>query len=427
MTDQRVPPQELEAEDALLGAALVSAAAADRVIEHCDPAWLYRESQADILHAVRSLRAEGVEADGIAVIGELERRGKLGAVGGRARIHELVALVPTTRNVPHYAGMVRDAWVKRQAIYRIGQLSELAWNGSGPEELTSAFELAALDVAHKAENGEAAAIWTGNDAADDLEARVANPVDEDATGVAPPFGFLLPFQAGRLYVLTGYSSDGKTTVALQALHRAAEAGARVAFVTLEMLKADLRDRLVSTFGVPYGQVRTGRISDAHQFAYQRALRFLRDSDIAFVDDARTGEAIARMQRVRRFDFLIVDHLHRLRSEAKTQGELRIEIERAVASMVDLALAAEVPILLLAQMHRPASRDDFPRPTMQSLRESAKIEQEAAMVCAVWRKRDEKGLRTTETDFLVLKNRFGPEGHEKLVFLPESVSFGELPE
>lgn len=419
-----VAPQAVEAEDALLAACLVSGRAADRVLELVDAGWLYRESQRPLLAAVRQLRAAGAESDGIAVIGQLERDGQLETVGGRLRVHELAREVATVSNLPHYAGLVRDAWLKRETIRHLGQVNLLAWNGAAAADAIAALELAALDVAHKADTGREASVWTGRDADADLAERLANPVDEDETGVQAPFSFLLPLQAGRLYVLGGYAGDGKTAVAIQAFRRAAEAGARVGFVTLEMTKRDLRDRLVATFGVPYLQVRSGRVLPKYAQALANGRRLLHTADVAFVDDARTAEAIVRTQRVRRFDLLIVDHLHRLRVEVERASELRIEVERAVAAMTDLALAEEIPVLLLAQLHRPSGRDDFPRPTMQSFRETGKIEQEASLVWAVWRKRVD-GERSQDAEFLVLKNRYGGDGKYDLQFRGSEVRFVEV--
>lgn len=422
--DQPVPPQDLGAEDAVLGACLLGPKPADRVLELIDPAWLYRESQALILHAVARLRMDGIHPDAVAVIGELTRAGQLEQVGGETRIRELVYLTPTAANAAHYVGLVRDAWLKRQIIRRVGQVQELAWNGAAATEALEALELAALDVAHKADTGRASSVWTGLDADADLAERLANPVDEDETGITAPFSFLLPFQSGRLYVLGGYAGDGKTAVAIQAFRRAAEAGARVGFVTLEMTKRDLRDRLIATFGVPYLQVRSGRVDAKYAQALANGRRLLHTADVAFVDDARTADAIVRTQRVRRFDLLIVDHLHRLRVEVERASELRIEVERAVAAMTDLALAEEIPVLLLAQLHRPSGRDDFPRPTMQSFRETGKIEQEASLVWVVWRKRED-GERSAQTDFLVLKNRYGGDGAYPLQFRGSEVRFVEV--
>ena len=413
-----VMPQALDAEESVLGACMMSDKAADMLVEGLRPGQFYRESHSLIFRAIGRLREQGKAADPIVLSAELERSGQLEQVGGRVRVHELAVLTPAVSNAGHYAKIIRDTAGLRSLIHAGGEISRLGWEGFGEfDNVLGEAERVFLTALTELEGRKADRAWTGAEAAAAFRAELADPPDE-AAGIPTPFTYLRRLQPGRLHVLGGYAGEGKTAIAMQFARSACEEGRRVGFVTLEMSREDMRDRLISTFGVPYPQVQARRVTSAYLPTVERALATIAGWPLVIIDDARDVFSISRRQRVRRFEFLIVDHLHRF------AWKERRDLENIVQSLTELAVTELVPVLLCAQLHRPVGGGDFPRPSQTSFRETGTIEQEAALAMAIWRKRDQ-GRRTTEAELIVMKNRFGREGYRRLRFVEEEVRFEEV--
>ena len=422
MSAAAVAPQAIEAEEYVLGALLLAGTssahdrAVEAVLEVLEPQHFFRESHGLIYGAVRTLVVSGQAFDALAVIRELERSGALEEAGGRTRVHELLTCATAVANAPHHAGLVREAWEKRELLRMLQHLASEARNGKTSGELLEISERSVIDVRSRIERGRTTVVPSFQ-AAQALEAKFRNPPEEGA-GIPTPFpSFLRPLQPGRLYVLGGYTADGKTVIATQFARSAAEGGHRVGYVTIEMAWSDLSDRIVSAFGVPYWQVQSGRLTDAHRPAAERALRELARWQLDLIDDEGVdAAALWRYQRLGRYALLIVDHLHRI------DWSERRDLEREVRAITNVARRENVPILLLAQLSRQGN--DFPRPTLASFRETAVIEQEAWMAMAIWRKR-EKGRPTDDAELIVLKNRSGPDGWRPLQFRKEEARYVEV--
>lgn len=397
----RPEPQALDAEEMVLGALLISptkAAKVDEVLALLEPEHFYRESHGLIYAACRELRLEGKPTDPLLVVSELEKRLTLKKAGGQKRIVELACLVPAVGTAPHHARLVREAWEKRILARALDASKEAAMNGHSPDEALQLAERSLLDVRDRTERGRSS-IWRGIDAAHWYEDKLRNP-HEEGRGIAVPFQFLPRLQAGRLYVLAGYTSDGKTVLAVQHLRAACSDRKRVGFVTVEMSRQDLTDRIVSCFGVPYLEAVTGRVAPPHRNLAEHAIAEMARWNWEIIDDESiTPEALRRYQRIGRYDLLIIDHLHRF------DWTERRDLERVVRTITNLARAFEIPVLLLAQIRRPGD-GHFPRPTLSALRETGVIENEAALVSFVWRKRDERQQRLPESELIIAKNRFG---------------------
>lgn len=414
-----VPPQDLDAEECVIGAMLLSGHAIDAAREIIVASDFYRHSHGVIFTAALRLHDRSEPVDAITVHDELDREDELEAAGGREHVHELAATVPDTARAGFWARIVREMSTLRELTTIGEQIQRLGWERPGPtvDLVMRAEELVATLATKGRKDEKRIRLY---DALVAFDARMRSPVPE-ALGVPAPFSFLGALQASRLYVLGAYQKDGKTVTAAQFVRSAAEARKRVGFVSIEMGWRDLTDRFVSSMGVPYYRVQSGDLG-VFQPAAEAAIRTMAGWDVDIIDDSDVNVASLRAyQRSYAYDLLIIDHLHRI------DWTDRRDLERTLRGITNIARDFEVPVLLLAQLSR--SRRDglksaFPRPTMASLRESGMIEAEAAAVWFVWRRRDDNDLPMDETEFIIAANRFGETGVRELFFNRGQVHFTE---
>lgn len=212
MAGQRsVPPQNLEAEESVLGAMMISPNAINACIDVLEPdgaAKFYRESHARIYRCAIELAAGGKPVDAITLIDALELRGELDSVGGRVRLHELAALVPASANVRHYASIVRENWVLRALIVTGGEIARLGWERPDDADVLLAQVEELVSGVRSRLQRERELTMTMYEAAEYLDAKFRDPPGE-GFGIPTPWSFMPSFHGGRLYVLGGYQADGK--------------------------------------------------------------------------------------------------------------------------------------------------------------------------------------------------------------------------
>jgi replicative DNA helicase len=411
-----VPAQSLEAEESVLGAMLMSANAIDRVAAIIrDGAAFYRPSHGKLYELMVRMHYDGRPVDPITVDAAIKDEGEPD-VGSYGDLAMLVATTAATANVEHHARIVVDAWKRRKLKNLALGLVQLADEGTNGDDALDAFDQALVNARSEFDRG-VDTVRTAFDLANQYDREMKDPPDVDA-GVPVPFPFLPPMQGGRLYVLGGYTGDGKTVGAVQFCRTAAEAGVRTGLVTLEMSAMQLVERIIASHGVPYRQViRRTFIGQHNVAAAEQAISQLTLWKLDLIDDPTAdAAAIARYQRAGRYEFLIVDHLHRM---AWTE---RRELEQEVVAITNIAKRFEIPVLLLVQLSRGQGSDPFPMPSLRSLRETSVIEQEASRVDFIWRRRDDKHLPTEEAEYIIAKNRYGPMGSHDLRFNAQEVRF-----
>lgn len=420
MTEAPLPPQNLDAEESVLGAMMISVGACDAVADMLEGREFYRDTHGAIYRAIVSLHSRGHAVDAITVAEEL---GKTGAKIDGEQVHHLATLVPSAANARHYAGIVRDCWLARGLIRTGQEIAKLGWERDGEiEDLYRDADRRMVELQGFLERRNDS-VYTGKQLAEDFLRRLNEPIAL-LKSVRSPFVFLPPLIGSRLYVLGGYQGDGKTALGMQFLRAGCESGARVGFMSIEMGRADMTDRLVSTFGVPYNQIVARQIEDSYQGRLNEALVSIAAWDWELIDDEEVDPAaVRRHQRRGRYDLLIIDHLHRM--PVKDKRYERQELEDGVRRITNIAREFDVPVLLLSQLSRSNNpKEPFPRPTMADLRGSAMIEAEAAVVWFVWRKRDKQNQQTSDAELITAKNRFGAVGAHRLGFIGSQVRFTE---
>ena len=410
-------PQNQEAERHTLGALMLGTRAIDRVRGILQPEDFYLHRHTVIYRAALALNDNDVPIDHVTLAEKLDQLGLTEEAGGRAYVVELAYDTPSAGNVAHYAGIVREKALQREAMRACARAADQI--AKGTTALTVSSDLVRkMDALQRKAAGENTRIADASMVASYYTDKILNPPSL-ANGVPTPFSFLRPLQPAWLYLLGGYQGEGKTVLLVQFLLAACERGKRVGVVSMEMTWEDLTDRIVSCHGVPYQEAISGRFSsdENKRVAYDVAER-MQTWDLEIIDDPFIdAHGVRGYARAGKYDLLMIDHLHRL------PWKERRDLELAVAVIKNTAKEMRIPVILLAQLKR-GDGTHFPRPTMASFRESGMIEAEADVAWLLWRKRDERNERMSDAEFIVGKNRYGQEGYNDLVFEGDKVRFRE---
>ena len=386
-----------------------------------------------IFTAISNLASQGAPVDILTVMRELDAThafshgpqwaGTTEAISEQWRSHlaQCVAEATSTQNVGRHALIVKEMWGKRRLIELLTPPMTQVWNGAKPSRVLRDVEEVLLAARSEIEDDGSTSVISSFKASVWLDEFVRNPPDK-TLGVPTPFAFLPRHMPGRLHVLGGYPKDGKTAISSQFLKAPMMEGKRIGYCTVEMSWEDLTMRIASTYGVPYKGLQDGFVHENFQHAFGEALTELAKAQVDLIDDsALTASSLARYQRLGRYDFIIIDYLQ-LMPYAD-----RLELNVQIAGITRLARQASIPILLLSQFSRPQNAtqsNPFPRPTMASFAETSKIEKDAAMCMAIWRKRDETGAPTSVAELIVMNSRYSEPTARTLHFRADEQRFVE---
>ncbi|HEY6052685.1 MAG TPA: replicative DNA helicase [Gaiellaceae bacterium] len=433
-----MPPQNLEAEESVLGAMMLSPGAIGAVSEVLDAGDFYRESHAKIYRAALTLYAKGEPVDAITLVDELEERGEIEDVGGKARVHELTALVPATSNAAHYARIVHEMGTLRGLIRAGSEIQRLGYDRPGEttdlvdraEQLI--FEIAQARVSSEFTHIEALLKESFERITQLYEAGI------DITGTPSGFRDLdkmtSGFQPGQLIVLAARPSMGKSALGLcMAANIAVRSDTPVALFTLEMSKAEVTQRLMCSEGkVESQRLRSGKLAVDDWPRLTAACDKLAKAPI-YVDDTGSITMMELRSKARRLKskhptlgLIIVDYLQLMTSGGNAENRVQ-EVSQISRQLKVLARDLDTPILAMSQLSRAVEQRTDKRPLLSDLRESGAIEQDADMVMFVYRDEyynedsDQQGL----AEIILSKNRNGPTGAEKLAFLKRFAKFADL--
>ena len=434
-----VPPQNLEAEEAVLGAMLLSETAIGSVTEILDAADFYRGSHGTIYRTCLALWSKGEPVDAITLANELEERGELEQVGGASRVAELAALVSATANVEHYARIVKETATLRGLIRAGQEIVRLGQERIGETTvLVDRAEQIVFDLSQERVRGDFDHI--GPLLTESFE-RITKLYEAgvDVTGVPSGFRDLdrqtSGFQPGNLVILAARPSMGKSALALCI---AANLGVRssmpVALFTLEMSKAEVTQRLMcSEAKVESDRVRSGKLTQEDWPRLTAACDKLMKAPI-YVDDTGSITMMELRSKARRLKarepalgLIVVDYLQLMTSGGTVENRVQ-EVSQISRNLKVLARDLDVPILALSQLSRAVEQRHDKRPILSDLRESGSIEQDADLVFFVYRdeyyngdESDQQGL----AEVILAKHRNGPTGSEKLSFLRRYAKFADL--
>jgi replicative DNA helicase len=375
-----VPPQNLDAEESVLGAMMLSPGAIGAVSEILDAGDFYRESHAKVYRAALALYARGEPVDAITLVDALEERNELEDAGGRVRIHELAALVPATANAAHYARIVREMATLRGLIRSGQEIARLGWERPGEaRDLVDRAEQVIFELSQARVTGEFAHIEAL--LKESFERITAlYEAGEDVTGV--PSGFrdidrlTSGFQPGNLVIVAARPSMGKSGLALcMAANIAVRRETPVALFTLEMSKSEVTQRLMcSEAKVESQRLRNGKLAADDWPRLTAACDKLAKAPI-YVDDTGSITMMEIRSKARRLKskepnlgLIVVDYIQLMTSGATVENRVQ-EVSQISRNLKVLARDLDVPVLALSQLSRAVEQRHDKRPILSDLRES----------------------------------------------------------
>jgi replicative DNA helicase len=433
-----VPPQNLEAEESVLGAMMLSPGAIGAVSEILDAGDFYRESHAKIYRAAVGLYARGEPVDAITLVDELEERGELEDVGGRLRIHELAALVPAAANAAHYARIVREVATLRGLIRTGQEIARLGWERPGEvQDLVDRAEQILFDLSQDRVTTEFSHIES---LLKDSFERITQLYEAGAEVTGVPSGFreldrlTSGFQPGNLVIVAARPSMGKSALGLcVAANLAVREGIPVGIFTLEMSKAEVTQRLMcSEAKVESQRLRTGKLAVDDWPRLTSACDKLAKAPL-YVDDTGSINLMEIRSKARRLKsrepnlgLILIDYLQLMTSGGTPENRVQ-EVSQISRSLKVLARDLDVPIVAMSQLSRAVEQRHDKRPILSDLRESGSIEQDSDLVMFIYRDEyynedsDQQGIAEVN----LAKHRNGPTDSIKLSFLKRYAKFSDL--
>jgi len=434
----RLPPHDLEAEESLLGAMLLSKDAVVTAVEIVASADFYKPAHAHVFDAICGLFGRGDPADPVTVADELRRADQLEYVGGTGTLIALQAATPATGNAGRYARIVEELALLRRLVGVGAEISEIGYQV--PEDVT-----AAVDRAESLVYGVAQRRVTDTTSSiDDLLVHALDRLEtlynkgDEITGV--PTGFydldrqLSGLQPSDLVVVGGRPGTGKTAWALNVAANAAITAARPAlFFSLEMSKLQLTNRLLSAEGrVDSTRMRSGKLVDSDWPKLTAAMNRIHGAPLHFDDNPMVTvmDIRAKARRLRSelgdLGLVVVDYIQLMtgRSSAETR---QVEVAEISRGLKLLARELECPVLALSQLSRNLEQRADKRPILSDLRESGAVEQDADVVIFLYRDElyhDDSPDRGV-AEVIVAKHRSGPVGSSKLAFLDTFTRFANM--
>lgn len=441
----RVPPNNLEAEASVLGGIFLRNDAIGDVIERgVTEETFYLPTNRAIFAAMVELHEAGKPIDVITVADYLKsNKGQRRAAVSESELVDLAARVPTASNIGHYAQVIADKAAERDMISACGEIVGKGFaDPPDAAEYLSWAESRVSSVAERKQRQDFVRVrQLANDAMERLTKRHEQKqhVSGVPTGYADLDRLTAGFQPSDLIILAARPSMGKSAMALNvAVNCALSAGIPSLIFSLEMSKASLIDRMICINGQIDGQrMRTGQLSGAEWPAVAQSMARLSDLPIDIDDSASltVAEIRSKARRWRRnremfqhgdeLGLIAIDYLQLVHGGAGKHGENRDqELGRISNGLKSLAKELGVPVMALSQLNRSVEKREDKRPLLSDLRESGNIEQDADVVCFLYREwvynPTEENRR--DCDVIVGKQRNGPIGTIPLLFVPEHGRF-----
>jgi len=436
-TIERLPPQNLEAEMAVLGSMLLEEDALVRATELLEARAFYKEAHRRIFSSMLSLYQEHVAVDLVTLTDELKKHNLLDEVGGPSYLATLTSLVPTAANVEHYCRIVKERAILRSLIKAATQItSDCYEDATAPDILLDQAEQRIFEIASQKVKGDVVSlkelIKSSIETIDALYQRKGF-ITGLATGFTELDQMLAGLQPSDFIVVAGRPAMGKSSLALGVAEYATVVQKiPVALFSLEMSKEHLVQRMLCSHArINAHNVRTGMLSTSDWPKLTQAAGKLSEAPL-FIDDTPGLSILELRAKARRLrsrhgiGLLILDYLQLM--EEPTQSENRQQ-EIAVTSRNLKALARElqVPVVAVSQLSRAPERRETFRPRLSDLRESGAIEQDSDVVLMLFREDyynptdDNQGI----AEVIIAKQRNGPTGSVKLAFIKEYTRFENL--
>jgi replicative DNA helicase len=437
MAADRLPPQNIEAEQSVLGSLLIDPDAVIKVASFLQVDDFYRESHGAIYSAIRALHERRQPADFVTVVDELERMGELDHVGGGGYLTSLINSVPTSIHVEHYAHIVERTAIMRRLIGAAGDIAALAYEERDDvDEVIDRAEQLLFDVSQRRISR---ALRPMSEIAEEYYHRIKFLVEHADQPLGVPTGFsyldeiLGGLQPSDLIIIAARPGVGKSSLALAMADNAAtKFNAVVALFTLEMSAEQLTQRLISMeTGIDTKKLRLGRIEGIEWEQLTRAVDKYAKTRI-FIDDTPSPSPMEIRTKARRLaaeydlDLVIIDYMQLMQGGDRRSENRVQEISYISRSLKGLARELNVPVVALSQLSRAVESRADRVPKLSDLRESGSIEQDADVVMFIYQDDpDEDPERSSIRDIIISKHRNGPLGRISLHFDADHTRFADL--
>ncbi len=433
--DKKIPPQNLDAEQSVLGAVLIDAEAIQRVLEKLSSDYFYKTAHQIIYRTMLDLVAKAEPVDLVTLSEKLRTNNELEQVGGMVYLTDLVDVVSTSANVEHYAKIVEEKAILRNLISTGSKIVEQAFSESlEVEDILDQAEQQIFQVADKRMKKSFTHIRDIlGDVMDEIESMYNN--ETSLLGLSSGFVDLdritSGFQKSDLVILAARPSMGKTALALNmAMDAALNQKKNVAIFSLEMSKESLVSRILCADAqIDSNKLKTGNLHDNDWKKLMRSLGRLDEAGI-YIDDSSGLTAMeirAKSRRIkaeRGLDLIVIDYLQ-LMHGSKSKSENRTqEISEIARQIKSIARELKVPLVALSQLSRSIEQRNDKTPKLSDLRESGEIEQTADLVMFVHREDfyEHNSGPHSLADLIIAKHRNGPTGKCQLVFQKDITKF-----
>jgi replicative DNA helicase len=434
----RIPPQNLEAEQAVLGAILLDSLAIVVVMEFISSDDFYRESHRRIFQAMINLHMSNEPIDLITLTTQLQTDQQLDNVGGISYLTELASSVPTSANVQYYGRIVEEKSILRKLIRTATEIVSNGYTGAEDvQELLNDAERKILEIStRKSTSGFVSIRKVLMEVFERVE--MLHQSSGMTTGIPSGFPDLdkltSGFQRNDLIIVAARPSVGKTAFALNvAQNIAVRAKQTVAIFSLEMSAAQLVQRMIcAEANVDAGRMRTGQLEGDDWEKLTMAIGTLSEAEI-YIDDSpvlTVAEIRAKARRLKKekgLHMIFIDYLQLIAGRGKAGENRQQEVSEISRTLKQIARELELPVIALSQLSRGVEQRQDKRPMMSDLRESGSIEQDADLVAFLYRDDyyNQESEKKNIIEIIIAKQRNGPVGTVELVFLKNYNKFVSL--
>ncbi|MGG1657284.1 replicative DNA helicase [Geobacillus thermopakistaniensis] len=435
---ERIPPQSIEAEQAVLGAVFLDPTALTLASERLIPEDFYRAAHQKIFHAMLRVAHKGEPVDLVTVTAELAALEQLEEVGGVSYLSELADSVPTAANVEYYARIVEEKSLLRRLIRTATSIAQDGYTRE--DEIDVLLDEAERKIMEVSQRKHSGAFKNIKDVLvqtyDNIE--MLHNRNGDITGIPTGFTELdrmtSGFQRSDLIIVAARPSVGKTAFALNiAQNVATKTNENVAIFSLEMSAQQLVMRMLCAEGNINAQnLRTGKLTPEDWGKLTMAMGSLSNAGI-YIDDTpsiRVSDIRAKCRRLKQesgLGMVVIDYLQLIQGSGRNRENRQQEVSEISRSLKALARELEVPVIALSQLSRSVEQRQDKRPMMSDLRESGSIEQDADIVAFLYR--DDYYNKDSENkniiEIIIAKQRNGPVGTVQLAFIKEYNKFVNL--
>ncbi len=415
----RTPPQDVPAEQSVIGAMLLSKDAIADVVEVIREGDFYRPAHQTVYACILDLYSRGEPADAVTVSAELTRIGELSRIGGVSYLHTLVSTVPTAANAGYYARIVREKAILRRLVEAGTRIVHMGYLGTG--DVDDTVDRAQAEVYEVTERRTAEDYLPLRDIMGDALNEIEAISNRDGEMIGVPTGFTEldaltnGLHPGQLVIVAARPALGKSTLGLDICRAASiKHGLTSVIFSLEMSRNEIVMRLLSAEAqVPLHHMRAGNMTDADWTKMANKMGVVSEAPL-FIDDSPNMtlmEIRAKCRRLKqRHDLrlVVVDYLQLMTSGKRVESRQQ-EVSEFSRSLKLLAKELDVPVIAISQLNRGAEQRVDKRPMLADLRESGSLEQDADVVVLLHREDayDRESPRAGEADFIVAKHRNGP--------------------